>query len=181
MQGNSPSSSRRLKKFADSLNEKYGVFRAAKFGVAGAAGFLIAELLLVIGVFVFYHTTKVPSVAYSSPTILGLNVAAFGIGVTASFFINERITVKNQGEQKHRDARRVIARLLKFQLAYLLGNIITIGVQLLLLAEFSVSPVLGNIIGAIVAYPVSYFFSMRFVWSVKVAGQPPASAKKSPG
>jgi putative flippase GtrA len=87
------------KRTLDSLGRKYGIFRVAKFAVANGIGFLIAEVILVLGVLIFYHTTKVPSVAYSSPTILGLNALAFGIGVTVAFIINERVTVRGQVEE----------------------------------------------------------------------------------
>ncbi len=153
------------------LDQKYGVLRAAKFGLASAAGFLIAEALLTLGVFVLYGKSNLPSNSYSSPTLVALNVVAFGLGVTAGFFINESITVKNLGAQRQKGIRSVVSRLLKFQLAYLLGNVVTVGVQLALLAAFSITPILGNIAGAIAAYPVSYFISMRYVWKVGTSPQ----------
>lgn len=32
------------------------------------------------------------------------------------------------------------------------------------MAALAVNPVIGNVVGAIVAYPVTYLMSMRFVW-----------------
>ncbi|MHB8567868.1 MAG: GtrA family protein [Nitrososphaerales archaeon] len=142
------------------LVERYSeLFRAAKFGIAGAVGFLVAEVILTAGIFAVYHNLNVNSAAYSSPTLLGLNVLAFGVGVTVSFFINERITVRVKSAE-------TIIRLLKFQLVYVAGNAVTIGVQLFLLKAFSLTPSLGNIMGAIIAFPLSYFISMRYVWKV---------------
>jgi len=157
----------------DSLSRKYGIFRVAKFAVASGIGFLIAEAILFLGILIFYHTTKVPSVAYSSPTILGLNALAFGVGVTMAFIINERLTVRRQVEEGRLRKGRAnrFKRWGKYQLASLLGNIVIVGVQLTLLATLSLSPVFGNIIGAIVSYPVTYFFSMRFVWGVHLLGE----------
>ncbi len=148
------------------IDQRYGIFRAAKFGIAGAIGFLVAEVIIVAGLFVIYGRANVPSAIYSSPTLLGLNIVAFVIGVTVGFFVNERITVQNQGVQQSRGVRQVGVRLLKFQGVYALGNAITIGVQLGLLETLSLSPAVGNIIGAIVAFPVSYVFSMKIVWKL---------------
>jgi putative flippase GtrA len=149
------------------LNQRYGpIFRAAKFGIAGAAGFLIAEAILTVGILVIYGNLNVTSVAYASTTLLELNILAFGIGVTVAFFINEKITVANEvgALKKARSVTSVIFRLLKFQLVYAAGNAVTIGVQLVLLKWISLAPSIGNIIGAIVAFPLSYFISMKVVW-----------------
>ena len=177
--GGSEASHSRMPRAVQELERKYGILRAAKFGIASAAGFLVVELILTIGTFIFFRGAHVPSNDYASPTILGLNVAAFAVGITVAFFINERITVRNQGDQKASGAKSVIIRLLKFQLAYLLGNLITVGVQLLLLAEFSITPAVGNIVGAIIAYPISYLVSMRFVWKVHPLKTNPSSASGS--
>jgi putative flippase GtrA len=156
------------------LDERYAIFRAAKFGIAGASGFLVGQAILSIGVFLHYGTFRVASSESSSPFLVSLNVFAFAIGVTVNFFINERFTVANQGElakRKSASAAETIFRLLKFQLVFALGNGVTILVQLLLLREFSLTPVLGSIIGAIIAYPVTYFISMRYVWRIMKAVQ----------
>ena len=157
-----------IKARVEALDKKYGIFRAVKFGIAGIVGFVIAEIILVVGVLVLYNKIGVPSGDYSSIPLILLNVLAFGTAVTAGFFVNESITV-SQGD-KPKGKKNLIIRLLKFQLAYLGGNVVTIGVQLALLALFGVTPVLGNVLGAIVAFPFGYFVSMRFVWKVKLTG-----------
>jgi putative flippase GtrA len=148
------------------LERRYAAFRVAKFALASGIGFLIAEALLVLGVMLLYHTTSVPNLAYSSPSILGLDAVAFGIGVTAAFMINERVTVKGKGEERRRGRANWVVRWGKYQLASLLGNILIVGIQLALLGTVSLSPVYGSVIGAVVTYPVTYGVAMRFVWKV---------------
>ena len=162
----SPQPSSVRKEALDSLGQKYGVSRIAKFGAVTGIGFLVAEVILVLGVIASYHTIEVPSLAYSSLTILGLDALAFGIGVTVAFMINERVTVKRQGQEGMKGRANWLARWCKYQLASLLGNVVTVGIQLALLATISLSPVLGNMVGAIVSYPMTYVVSMHFVWGV---------------
>ena len=166
-----------LKKALEGIKRRFGIFRIARFAVASGTGFLIAEIILFLGVLLFYHTTKVPSVAYSSLTILGLNALAFGIGVTVAFTINERVTVK--GRERRKKPANWLVRWGKYQLASLLGNVIIVIIQLTLLATISLSPVAGNIIGAIASYPVTYAVSMRFVWGVQLDGKLQESRKDS--
>ena len=141
------------------------LFRIAKFALASGIGFVIAEAILIVGVIVLYHATKVQGIS-SSPTILGLDALALGIGVTAAFIINERVTVRGQGEVRRRGRANWLVRWGKYQLASLLGNVLIVGVQLALLATVSLSPVYGSIVGAVVSYPVTYVVSMYFVWRV---------------
>lgn len=140
------------------------MFRAAKFAVASALGFLIAEGVLVLEVMQVYHTTSVPAITYTSPLLLGLDALALGVGVTAAFMVNERVTVK--GERRGSGPRSWLVRWGKYQLASLLGNVLIVIVQLALLAMLSLSPVYGSVVGAVATYPVTYVASMRFVWMV---------------
>ena len=146
------------------LDKKYGILRTSKFAIASGIGFLVIEVILAIGTLVLYPRGNVPKSEFASPTILALNVLAFGIGITVSFFINERVTVRNQGAQRHPGFANLVKRLLKFQLTSLLGDVIIVLVQLFLLAELGLTPAVGSIVGAIVSYPISYFISMKFVW-----------------
>ncbi len=171
MQDNSPKPVSRWKRVLAGMEKKYRVFRIAKFAVASGIGFVVAEAILAMGVVFFYHTTTVPSVAYSSPTILGINALAFGVGVTVAFVINERITVKGESADTSKGRANWFVRWCKYQLASLLGNIIIILVQLSLLATISLSPVVGNVLGAIISYPVTYVVSMHFVWRVRLVGK----------
>ncbi|MGP8125573.1 MAG: GtrA family protein [Nitrososphaerales archaeon] len=162
----SPRPSKRWWRALDSLGRKYGVLRISKFAAASGIGFLVAEAILVLGVAASYRTIEVPSLAYSSPTILGLDTLALGIGVTVAFMINERVTVKRESKDRVNGGANWLVRWCKYQLASLLGNTVIVGVQLALLVTFSLSPAFGSIVGAIVSYPLTYVVSMRFVWGV---------------
>ena len=147
------------------LADRYGVLRAAQFGVAGIVGFAVAEAIIVAGLFLANGTLQVPSGYSSSPSLLAVDIVAFVLGVTVGFFVNERTTVKNAPNRGIGSGGTAV-RLAKYQGVYVLGNAITIGTQLILLAAFALSPAIGVLVGAVVAYPVSYVISMRFVWKV---------------
>lgn len=148
------------------LAERYGVTRAAEFGLAGLVGFAVAEAVIIGGLFLADGTLQVPSGYSSSPSLFVLDVSAFVVGVTMGFFVNERTTVRDAPGRESGGRRGTAVRLAKYQGVYVLGNAITIGTQLALLAAFALSPALGVLVGAVVAYPVSYVVSMKFVWRV---------------
>ncbi len=155
------------------LDMKYHVFKLAKFATAAGIGFLFAEGLLTLGVFLLYGKIGAPGNAYSSPMFLSLDVAALALGVALSFFLNERITVKVHPTQK----KSTPFRLLKFEGVNALGNLTIIAVQFVLLTALSVSPEKGNVVGAIVSYPITYLISMRFVWKPASSGPADKSLK----
>ena len=144
------------------LDRKYRVFRLAQFGIAGIVGFLVLEAILVVGLYAMYGSPSLPSGFASSAGLLALDVFASVIGVVVGFFVNERTTVKSVDRAK--GWKETLVRLGKFEGVYAVGSAITIAVQLALLAWVALSPAVGNIVGAIVAYPASYAISMRFVW-----------------
>jgi putative flippase GtrA len=148
------------------LAERYGVLRAVKFGVAGIIGFAVAEAIIIVGLFLIDGTLELPSGYSSSPSLLAVDIVAFVIGVTVGFFVNERTTVKDAPGRESGGSGGTAVRLVKYQGVYVVGNAITIGTQLVLLAAFALSPAIGVLVGAVVAYPVSYVISMRFVWKV---------------
>ena len=148
------------------LDGRYGILRAIKFGIASIVGFLVAEAILSVGVLLIYGKAAVPSGDYSSVQLIALNVAALVIGVTIGFFVNESTTVK-----RSKRAGRMVIRLLKFQLSSLGGNAIMLGVELALLALLGVSPIFGNIVGAVVSFPFTYFVSMKLVWKMNALAQ----------
>jgi putative flippase GtrA len=139
---------------------KFAFFRAVKFAFATGLGFLVAEFILILGFFALYQTIEVPDIS-SSPTILGLDALALGVGSTAAFLVNERVTVTKYDS---RTTAGWLVRLGKYQLAKLLGNILIVVIQFALLAAVSLSPVYGSIVGAILSYPVTYAVAMVFVW-----------------
>jgi len=148
------------------LGMKHEIFRAAQFGFAGVVGFAALEGILLLGLYAIYGKVNLPSGFYSSPSLVGLDVVASFVGVTVGFFVNERTTARGAASLSKTGVRHRTVRLLKFQGVYVVGNAITIGVQLILLGAFSLSPAFGNIVGAVVAYPPSYFIAMRFVWRI---------------
>ena len=147
------------------LDRKYHFLRLAQFGIAGIVGFLVLEAILVAGLYAIYGNANIPSNFASSPELLSLDIFASVVGVVVGFFMNERTTVKTVG-RRQKGSKDTLVRLGKFEGVYALGSAITIAVQLGLLAWMSLSPAVGNIVGAIAAYPVSYLISMRFVWRV---------------
>jgi putative flippase GtrA len=145
------------------LDRKYHFFSLVQFGVAGIVGFIVLETILVAGLYAIYGNASIPSNFASSPELLSLDIFASVVGVVAGFFVNERTTVRGVG-RREKGWKDTLVRLGKFEGVYALGSAITIAVQLALLAWVSLSPAIGNIVGAIAAYPVSYSISMRYVW-----------------
>ncbi len=137
--------------------------RTYRFAIASALGFVVTELVLTAGLLAFYGRLSVPHTAFSSPELLGLDVLSFVVGVSASFFINERITVYAPHPARAH-AGNLLLRFAKFQGVSWVGNAGTIAVQILLLATLDISPLIGTIIGAVVTYPIVYLISIRFVW-----------------
>jgi putative flippase GtrA len=148
------------------LREKLNFPVVGRFAIVSGIGFLVSEAILTVGVLTVYNTTKVPRIASASVMLLGLDVVAFGVAVTVAFLLNDRATAAVPRGQRAEDRKSVLFRWAKYQLVALLGNAILVGVQLTLLGEFSVSPLAGTIIGAVISFPVSYIVSMRFVWGV---------------
>lgn len=135
---------------------KRNIVRGFKFTVAGGTGFLIAELILFIGL-----------VTAGAAFLVEIDIVAFVTSVAAGFFINEYWTSRNEGYHGGKITGLAV-RLLKFELVYALGNAVSIAVQLLLYYDLSINPLLGNIAGAIAALPVNYIVSMVVVWRISL-------------
>ena len=143
------------------LKTRFGVVKAIRFAIAGAVGFGVTEVVLTVGLLILFG--NIPHARSASPALLGLDVLSLVIGVSAAFFINERITVHVPKSVKG-EAADMFKRLLKFQAVSGIGNAGIIVVQLVLLATIDVSPVLGTVIGAAVTYPIVYYISIKYVW-----------------
>jgi len=126
-------------------------------------GFVVTEVVLTTGLLVFFGRLSIPHASFASPALLGLDILSLVIGVSASFIVNERITVHIPKIMKGEGANR-FKRFLKFQAVSGVGNIGIVVVQLLLLATLELSPLLGTIAGALVTYPPVYYISVRYVW-----------------
>ncbi len=131
-------------------------------------GFLVAEAVIVAGLFVVFGDVQLPGDMYSSPALLALDVLALVVGVAASFILNERTTVRDVRDKRGGGARRTLVRLARFEWVSALGNAVVIVVQLGLLAWIGLSPAVGSIVGAVVGFPASYLISMRVVWRVRI-------------
>ncbi len=142
---------------------RYGVVKTLRFAIAGAAGFGVTEVVLTVGLLIFFGNLSIGHASFASPALLGLDVLSLVIGVSASFFVNERITVQVPKTVMDEEAKR-FKRFLKFQAVSGIGNAGIIVVQLVLLAILEVSPLLGTVIGAIATYPIVYFISIKYVW-----------------
>ncbi len=145
------------------LETRYGIVKTLRFAIAGMLGFVVTEVMMTIGLLVFFGKLSIPHASFASPALLGLDVVSLLIGVTASFFVNERITIHVPKGEKGGEASR-FRRLVKFQVVSGIGNTGIVVVQLFLLATLEVSPLLGSIVGAIVTYPLVYYISIRYVW-----------------
>ena len=151
-----------IREWIHELRLRYtALFKIGTFGISSGIGFLVAESILTIGVLLIFGSIKVKTDVSESPALLLLDIFALSVGVTVSFFINQ---TSFKWAELIDPTRALFSRLLRFQLVSWGGNALIIGVQLLLLKEFSISPSVGNIIGALVSFPIAYLFSMRYVW-----------------
>ena len=166
-----------------SLDKRYHVFKVAKFAVASGTGFLLAEGILTLGVLGLYGKPTAPTDAYSSGAYLAIDVAALALGVALSFFLNEHFTVHRHRTHEKAWLSGLPIRLLKFEGVNAMGNVAIIVVQAALLLTLSITPLIGNVVGAIVSYPITYLISMRFVWSTTArgpGGKSPPHLQKQP-
>jgi putative flippase GtrA len=167
-------SSLTVERYAEKTEEKLrrwkrkysSLFRAGKFATGSAIGFLDTEIILTSGTYLLYGKLSAPQSAFSSPIFWALNVLAFFVGVSVAFFVNESLLIRNEGRRINYGLSSILTRLAKFQISFLAGNVAMTAVQLLLLKEVSFPPVFGNIVGAIVSFPISYFFALHFVWQL---------------
>jgi len=151
-----------IKEWIDKLRVRYtGLFKIGTFGISSGIGFLVAEIILTIGVIFIFGNIRVKNTLYASPLLLALDIFALCVGVTVSFFINQ---TSFKWAELIDPSLALFTRLLKFQLVSWGGNALIIGIQLLLLTELSIAPSVGTIIGALVTFPLTYLFSMRYVW-----------------
>jgi putative flippase GtrA len=148
-------------------DRRRAVLRAAGFAMATFTGFLVFEGIVILGVSVLYHSTQVPGIVSSSLKVLELDAGGLVVGNTVAFLLNERVTVRRLGHRVGSGWRQGSTRWGKYQLTSLLGSVLIVVVQLALLGAFSLTPILGSLVGGVVAFPVSYLVSMHFVWGIR--------------
>lgn len=130
--------------------------RGFKFVVAGGSGFLSAEAILFIGLYI-------ATIKY----LIEINIVAAILSVSLGFVINEYWTSRNEGEHGG-GFQGLTIRWIKFEFVYAFGNVVSILTQLFFVYTFGMSPLVGNIFGAIAALPVNYVISMILVWRIKL-------------
>ncbi|MEM3676141.1 MAG: GtrA family protein, partial [Thermoplasmataceae archaeon] len=102
---------------------------------------------------------------YGRPYIIPTDVVAFVSGVALEFFLNEHWTTRNIGFHGGNSIGKLV-RLFKFELLNAFGNALVIFVQFMLLVWLAIHPLIGNIIGSGLAFPLNYYLQMRSVWRV---------------
>ncbi len=152
-----------IEKDVAKLETKHPVVKTFWFAVAGALCFGVTEAVLTLGLLILYGRLGVPQASYSSLELLILDIVSLVVGVSASFIVNERITVTLQKEATGGSGDR-LHRFVKFQAVSGFGNTGIVIVQLLLLTAFGLSPIVGAVVGALATYPIVYFISIKFVW-----------------
>lgn len=146
------------------LEETYGslkgvveqnLHRSMKYAVAGFVGFLMVEFLT----YILFHLAGFPNLVAVIP--------AFLVGVAVEFSMDEFWTTRNQGIHTA-GASAFMYRMGKFEVLNLAGTILAIVLQYLLFLMFSLTPLLGNIVGAAFAFPLNYYIQMRSTWKIRV-------------
>lgn len=133
---------------------KNNLFRSIKYSISGFAGFITLEILTFIGI-------EFIGVSW----IFLIDAYSFFTAVLVEFIINEHWTTRNEGRHEG-GFNGFIIRLFTFELLNLLGNIVTLSVQYALLFFFGLSPLIGNLIGSGLAFPVNYYLQMKNVWGI---------------
>lgn len=137
--------------FAKDLIRK-NLRRSIKYSLSGFAGFLLLELITFVGFSLYGRSLIIP-----------VDIVAFISGVGVEFLINEHWTTRNEGFHGGSYLGKIV-RLLKFEVLNAFGNTIVIAVQYALLIFLNVHPLIGNIIGSGLAFPLNYYLQMKSVW-----------------
>jgi putative flippase GtrA len=153
----------RVEKDVTRLYTWYPVVKTFRFAIAGVMGFGVTEAVLTVGLLLLYGKLAVPHASFSSLELLSLDVVSLVVGVSASFFINERITITVLKGTANAFGSR-LHRFLRFQAVSGVGNTGIVVVQFVLLTALAVSPLVGTVVGAVVTYPVVYYISIKYVW-----------------
>ncbi len=133
--------------------------RSAKFFIVGGISFLISEGLLLLFILI---------TGYSY--IIEVEIMATASAVAVGFYLNEIWTASGQGW--HGGGKTgFLSRLGKFELISLAGSAESVLLQLFLLFKFSISPLIGNLLGSIIAAPINYAVSMLLVWKINMLKQ----------
>lgn len=130
--------------------------RSIKFSVSGWIGFGFVELFT----YVFFHLLSLENLVADS--------AAFIIGVAIEYIINEFWTTRDAGIHTG-STFGVMKRLFKFEILNLAGTGIAIGVQFVLFVFLHLEPLIGNLVGSGIAFPINYYLQMKITWGIEVS------------
>lgn len=141
----------------DTLREiiNKNLHRSIRYSLSGYVGFAVVEAMTYL-LFNFLHLHNLLAV---SP--------AFLVGIAVEFIFDEFWTTKNQGVHEG-SLLGLLHRLSKFELLNLLGTAVAIATQYILFLEFGLEPLLGNIAGSALAFPVNYVIQMRITWKIRL-------------
>jgi putative flippase GtrA len=132
--------------------------RFIKFLSTGFVAFLFSELVIYLGL-----------VIAGKENIVSIDVVAAATSVAFGFYLNDAWTTRNAGY--HPKGTKITAiRLMAYEGVYALGNVIALSIQLFLLYEYQVNPLLGNLVGAVIATPFNYMVTMKLIWRIKLLG-----------
>lgn len=133
--------------------------RFAKFLSTGFVAFLFSELVIYLGTELF--TTRF---------LVETDLVAAVTSIVLGFFLNDLWTTRHAGYHP-RGVLITAVRLVMYEVIYAIGNVISYSIQLALFYYLTVNPLLGNLVGAVVATPVNYVITMKLVWRISVLSQ----------
>ena len=128
--------------------------RSVKYSISGFVGFLTLELLTLMGL-----------VSIGSGYLILIDFYSFFFAILVEFILNEHWTTRKEGNHGGGKAG-FLYRLLRFELLNVLGNLVTFGVEFSLFRFFNLNPLIGNLIGSGLAFPVNYYLQMKNVWGI---------------
>lgn len=135
------------------------LLRSVKYSISGFVGFLTLELLTLIGLD-----------SIGSEYLIIIDLYSFFFAILVEFLLNEHWTTRREGD--HRGGRTgFFYRLMRFELLNVLGNLVTFSVEFGLFRFFNLSPLIGNLIGSGLAFPVNYYLQMKNVWGIDPLGK----------
>lgn len=122
--------------------------RGTKFSIVGLTSFAVVEAAL--AVFDLLQLTVILATPLS-----------YEVSIVYGFAANDKITVSDTGPYPW------YHRILRYNLVYLAGIFIATVIVTILKAH-GIEPLIGNVVGALAAFPVNYFISMKTVWKQRV-------------
>lgn len=129
--------------------------RSIKFSISGWIGFGFVELFT----YIFFHVLKAGNLLSVS--------ASFLIGVAIEYLVNEFWTTREAGIHSGKIGG-IARRLLKFETINLGGTALSILVQYALFTIFNLEPLIGNLIGSAISFPVNYYLQMKKTWGIEL-------------